>query len=255
MGETENQKVRDYRKDLLERAKSKYPDRNFDEKNGENGESAQTLEQAIWDMLDEDDNRLAENKSKNETLVNLFLSDPSSAEFINRWVETGDPRMALVEVFGDDLADLATEEGRGKFSDSLKSWRERRDATVKSNAEADANWDKSLEALEQWGNSKGMNVEQKTQVLMRLFKIVSDGIMNVYSPEDFDMVLKEMNYDKDVEAARSEGKVAGRNEKIEARKRSRAGSESMPPALSGGQGMSVPEEPRTKANSPWSGIK
>ena len=258
MPDTENQAVKDYRSELLSKAKERYPDRVFEGQRGENGESAvdtAALEQAIYDMLLEKDEKISESDSWNEKLTSLFLNDPSSAEFINRWLESGDPRTALVETFGDELSDLGTEEGRSKFADGLEEWRRRKSENDRLSAEADGNWQRSLEDLDAWGDEHGLGEEQKVSVITRLIKIAADGLMNRYAREDFDLVLKEMNYGPDIEAARHEGEVAGRNAKIEAAVRSRDKAAAMPPALSG-QSLDVPEvEPEKKPRSVFSGLR
>lgn len=243
---------------LLEMASSRYPDRRYRGQIGQDGQEGQDdLEQAILDMLSESDARQKETDSKNEQLVKLFKNDPSAGEFLTRWVQSGDPRVALVEVFGDDLAELGTEEGRGKFAESLKGWRDRRAENDRMNAESDANWQKSLEDLDAWGDSKGLDNDKKAEVALRLIAIAANGLQNIYRPEDFDMVLKDMNYDSDVAAARQEGEVAGRNAKMTETRRARAKAGDMPPTLSGQGGRSIeakPEEPE-KPKSVWAGVE
>lgn len=243
---------------LLEIASSRYPDRRYRGQIGQDGQEGQDdLEQAILDMLSESDARQKETDSRNEQLVKLFKSDPSSGEFLTRWIQTGDPRVALVEVFGDDLAELGTEEGRGKFAESLQGWRDRRAESDRMDEESQANWQKSLEDLDAWGDSKGLDNDKKAEVALRLISLVANGLMNIYRPEDFDMVLKDMNYDSAVAAARQEGEVAGRNAKMTETRRTRANAGDMPPTLSGQGVRSVektPPEPE-KERSVFSGIK
>ena len=213
------------------------------------------MEQAILDMMTESEARIAENDSKNAQLVNLFASDPVSAEFVSKWAETGDPRKALIETFGDDLEELSTEEGRSKFSEDLQGWRDRRAENDRMNEEADANWQQSLSELDAWGNEKGMDDDQKAAVILRLIKIASEGLMNKYGREDFEMVYKETNYDSAVASARSEGEIAGRNAKIAEARRERSAANTMPPSPSG-QGIRAREpRPAPTQRSVWSGIK
>ena len=212
------------------------------------------MEQAILDMMTESEARIAENDSKNAQLVNLFASDPVSAEFVSKWAETGDPRKALIETFGDDLEELSTEEGRSKFSEDLQGWRDRRAENDRMNEEADANWQQSLSDLDAWGNEKGMDDDQKAAVILRLIKIASEGLMNKYGREDFEMVYKETNYDSAVASARSEGEIAGRNAKIAETRRERSAANTMPPSPSG-QGIRAREPRPAPQRSVWSGIK
>lgn len=255
MAKEENSKKKSPHEQLLERASTKYPDRRFRGQIGQDGQEGQDdLEQAIMDMLSESDTQMAEDASKNAALVEMFRTSPECGEFLTEWVRSGNPAGALVKVFGDRLDNLSTEEGRAAFSEEYTSWRNKVDENNKKNSEAEANWQKSLEDLDQWGNDKGLNDEQKSQNIIRLMDIVNDGIMNIYKPEDFDMVLKETNFNTAVETARREGEVAGRNEKIAQNRRNRNAVSSMPPTLSG-QGLRGEEKKPSKPESVWAGIK
>lgn len=252
MPETEIQNVTNYRDELLSKVRSKYPDRSFD---GQDGQDGQALEQAIYEMLNDVEGQLNEVNTKNDEMLRLFIDSPEAAEFVNEWAKTGDPRSALISTFGDDLADLATEEGRGKFSESLSSWREKKAENEKLNAEADANWDQSLADLEQWGNEHGLDDSQKAQVMVRLVTVAANGMMNKYGPADFDMAVKEMNFDTAVADARHEGEVAGRNAKIKEQRRARHNNMMNPPSINGGQGMRVAEQRPAEPKSVWSGLE
>lgn len=241
------------RERLLERVASKFPDRNFAVNDDGTAQNAQELEEAIWEMLTEADKTIADNNSKNEQLVKLFADDPASADFITRWVELGDPRAALVETFGDELSELATEEGRSKFSENLKSWKEKAEKSSALDKEAEENWQNTLNALNEWGDEKGLSDEQKVQVILRLIKIVESGLVNRYEVDDFDMVLKEMNYSNDLENARKEGEVSGRNAKIKESRRNPI--QDLPPNGNTGQGMHVPEQKPNKEFDPWADLK
>ena len=248
MPETDNKAVTTPHDELLSRATQRFPDRRFGSQSGQDGQEGQEgqddLEQAILDMMTESEARIAENDSKNAQLVNLFASDPVSAEFVSKFIET----------FGDDLEELSTEEGRSKFSEDLQGWRDRRAENDRMNEEADANWQQSLSDLDAWGNEKGMDDDQKAAVILRLIKIASEGLMNKYGREDFEMVYKETNYDSAVASARSEGEIAGRNAKIAETRRERSAANTMPPSPSG-QGIRAREPRPAPQRSVWSGIK
>ena len=255
MANIDTQSVKSSREQLRDRMASMYPDRNFSGEMGENGESgADDLDQAILEKLDELSSNQDTYTAKNKALSDLFYGDPLSAEFVQKWIETGDPRTALVETFGDDLKDLASEEGRSQFPEALKSWRDRRAENDSLNAEAEANWSKSLEDLESWGNEKGLTNEQKVNVMIRLVGVAANGIVNKYEPADFEMAWKEMNYDTDMNNARQEGEVAGRNAKIDENRKRRQAAGMMPPTLNG-QGAHVEERKPVAPQSVWSQIK
>ena len=242
------------REALLSKAREWYPDRTFPDIGAEAGEGMSDLDDAIKEKLEDYASRQAKYDENNSRLSQLMMSDPSAAEFVQRWLETGDPRTALVETFGDDLG--MTEEGKANFKGQLEGWRERKQANDALNAEAESNWQASIAALDEWGDAKGLSMEQKRDVMMRLLSITFNGMENKYGAEDFDLALNAINHDTDVASARAEGEVAGRNAKIEAARRDRNAAVAMPPAPMGGQGGTTRERrPRPANESPWAGIK
>lgn len=250
----ENQTVKSANERLIEMMQARYPDRDYSGVSGVNGENGEDiLGQSILETLEDLTARNEESIAKNSAIHKLFYSDPLAADFIQRWMESGDPRAALVETFGDDLSDLGTEEGRGRFSQSLTSWRERKAENDRLTAESDANWSKTLEDLEAWGNAKGLDNDKKVAVILRLVSVAANGLMNKYEPADFDMAYKEMNYDADIQNARREGEVTGRNARIDENRRRRQDVESMPPTLNGMGAPAAPRRPKTE--SAWSEIK
>jgi hypothetical protein len=223
------------RENLLARARERFSDRTFDDLGVEQpSEGAADLDEAIDEMLTELINKQTTYDEKNARLTELLMSDPSAAEYLQRWVETKDPRTALVETFGDELG--MSEEAQAGFQGNLESWRERKAANDAIEAQAQANWDESLAALESWGDERGLSMENKRDIMLHLLGVTYNGQENKYGPEEFEMAWHAMNYDNDVAAARAEGQVAGRNERIEAARRDRSVAGAMPPAASGSQG-------------------
>ena len=242
------------RQKMLERARERFPDRTFADLDAtEPQEGVANLDDAINEILEDYSSRQATYDENDNKLKKLLVSDPSSAEFIQRWVETGDPRTALVETFGEELG--IAEEKAAEFKDQLEGWRARKAENDALNAEAEANWDASLAALEEWGNAKGLSLEQKRDVMVRLLAIVTGGIVNKYGVEDFELAYNAINHDTDVAAARTAGEIAGRNERIAATRRNRATAQAMPPAVVGGQGARTQERRPVQSDSPWANVK
>lgn len=256
MEQNENQPVKSRRELIAERMQAMYPDRDYVNGNGENGESGEdVLQQAVLDALQGYSDSENEYKAKNELMNNLFFGDPLAAEFVTRWSEDGDPRAALVETFGDDLESLGTEEGRSQFKNQLQNWRERKAENDRLNQEAQQNWDKTLEAAEQYRQEHNLTVKQMAEIVIRLVSITANGLVNKYGPEEFDMITRIQNYDNDINEARRAGEVAGRNAHIEENKRRRQSASALPPSL-GGQGMRVPEnKPEPEEKPFWDGIE
>ena len=239
------------RQKLLERARAKYPDRTFADL-GVEQEGAADLDDAIVEMLEDYSTRQATYDENDNKLRTLLGNDPDIAEVIQSWVETGDPRVAIVEKFGDELG--MSEEAKGKFTEQLKGWRERKAANDELNAQAEMNWQDSLRELNKWGNSKNLTIDQMRDVMLRLLAVTFNGMENKYGPDDFDMAFHSMNYDTDVAAARAAGEVAGRNAKIAAERRVRSEVAGMPPA-GGSQGGRAAETKPKKSESPWANVK
>lgn len=239
------------RQKMLDRAREKFPDRTFADLGAEPQEGVADLDDAIDEMMEELSSRQAEMDENNNKLVELLATDPSSAEFIHRWVETGDPRTALIETFGEDLG--IAEEKAAEFKEQLNSWRERKAANDALNAEAEANWEKSLADLIEWGNAKGLSQDQERDIMIRLLGITFNGMVNKYGVEDFEMALNAMNHDADVAAARAEGEVAGRNEKIAAARKGAAAVGVLPPA-GGGQGARTAERKPKGEGDIWDNL-
>lgn len=256
----ENQNVTSSRDRLFERAAARFPDRRYRGYAAQNADGAQEgtdeLEDSILEMLDEDSARLAESDEKNAKLYNLLYSDPDATEVIQRWAETGDPRTALIEVFGEDFVEASkSEEGLSKFKGQLDSWRERSAREKEIRDKVDENWEQSKAACVEWGEEKGLSLEQMRDVMLRLLAVTFNGQENIYTKDDFDMAWRALNYDTDVARARTEGEVAGRNAKIAATRRERSISASMPPSSPGGTGLNVAERKPEEERSIWSQIK
>ena len=240
------------RERMLSRARERFPDRTFADLGAEPQEGTADLDAAIDEMLEDFASKQATYDENNKRLSDLLMSDPSAAEFVQKWVETGDPRTALVETFGDELG--ISEEGRTAFASQLEGWRERKAANDALAAQAEENWQNSLAALEEWGNAKGLSLEQKRDVMLRLLAITFGGMENKYTVDDFDLALNAINHDTDVAAARAEGEVAGRNERIAAARRDRAAAAAMPPVAAGGQGGVTRERRPAKEGDIWDNL-
>lgn len=256
----ENQNVTSSRDRLFERAAARFPDRRYKGYAAQNADGAQEgtdeLEDSIIEMLDEDKASIDEMNAKNAKLYELLYSDPDATEVIQRWAETGDPRTALIEVFGDDFVEASkSEEGLAKFKDGLASWRERSAREKEIRDKAEANWEASKAACVEWGEEKGLTIEQMRDVFLRLLAVVFNGQENVYTKDDFEMAWNALNYAHDVEQARNEGIVAGRNAKIAAQRRERSLAGSMPPSAPGGTGLNVAERKPEQEKSIWSEIR
>lgn len=254
MPNADTQNVTTSRDRLMSLASERYPDRKWRGQIGQDGqEGTDELDDAIEEIITGYSTKQAAYDENNGKLRDLLLSDPDCAELMQKWIETGDVRVALVEKFGDELG--MSDEAKEKFKGNLETWRTNKAENDRLAQEGQANWDESLKALDSWGDEKGLSMEQKRDVMLRLLAITFNGMENKYGAEDFDLALKAINYDTDVDNARQEGLVEGKNAKIATVKRGKAAASNMPPTSSGGQGMRGKEPQPVKEKDIWEGIQ
>lgn len=249
----ENQGVVSSRDQLLDRMKTRFPDRNFDSTDSET--STDSLEQAIIDVLTENDSRindLTELENKTNALSELLNNSARASVFLNTLASTGDPSAAIYRAYGKEAHDAFVQGDASELIATIEADDAKRRAEDEAfEAEKAANLQASFDALDQWGNEKGLDEDQKVEVFMRFYNILSDALVGKYSPELFEMGWKADHYDGDVENARHEGEVAGRNANIQAQTRRRQANAAMPPMMAG-QGVRQEEpKPVAKEDNPW----
>ena len=258
MAKADKEQVKTPKERLLERVQGRFPDRRFVRPEGQDGQEGQLddLDEAINEMMDADASQIAENAEVNKKLATLLYNDPQAATFLNVWIETGDPRPALIEAFGDEMAQLATEEGRKNFMENWNNYRERVSASQKLREDEEKNWEDFLARLDSWGDEHGLSNEDKAAVAVRLIDIKQKGNVNMYDESDMETVWQGIRYTDDVAAARNEGLIAGRNERIEANRKTRGtASQQAMPSISGGRGGSMPAPQPPKKRSIWDEVE
>ena len=246
MKETNTEGVTTSRDRIRERLMKEYPDTDF------NAENASDVENdSIVSLLEKYDQELEGYRSNDKRIKDLFNQDPRSGRFLVNWAAGGgNPIQYLLDIFGPELAEaLESEEGRAKIVESTNKYLERKAENEKGEAQRMANYEQSVNDLSAFAEEKGLSEEQAIAVFEKVNQIAFDVIDGKYSREAYEMAYKAMNYDSDVDTARKEGEVAGRNAKIEERLGKVAKKPEMPPAL-GGQGGAAPEPAPKKGGDP-----
>ena len=204
----DNNTVKSKRDIAMERMRTKYPDRSFDDDEAFFGQ--------INDDYDDYDKRIAESQSREEAFSNMFTSNPKSARLMMVWKNGNDPVAALIRIYGkDDI--LAAIEDPERLADIEQANKDFADKVAK-NDEYDAQYEKnlpaSLQAIEAWAAENGVSDDDIDKAATALSKLCGDFILGIIAPESIEMMLKAQNYDADIEQAQMEGEVAGRNAKI-----------------------------------------
>ena len=132
-----------------------------------------------------------------------------------------DPWIAVVERLGiDGVTDLMNDpEKQAAYAEANKKYVERLAKEKTLDEEYRKNLSESMASLERLQQERGLSDETLDAAMDVVFRIANDAIVGKYSPETIDMALKVVSHDADVANARTEGRVAGRNAKIEERLR------------------------------------
>ena len=250
MKETETQEVKTPRMRLSERLGKEYPDVDFGADN-----ATDVADEKLAELLDKYDAELEGFRSNDERVKKLFDSDPRSGRFFVNWMASGgNPIQYLLDIFGPELTEaLESEEGRARIVESTNKYLERKAEHEKGEAQRMANYEQSINDLTAFAEEKGISEEQAVAVFEKVNQIAFDVIDGRYTREAYEMAYNAMNYSADVESARKEGEVAGRNAKIQERLAKVEKPAEMPPAV-GGQGAPAPEQTPKKRKNDMFGL-
>ena len=110
----------------------------------------------------------------------------------------------------------ALAEAQQKYVDKMARNKELED-------EYDKNIADSLDKLSAYQEKNGLSDEQVDKIFEFLWNLAQNSILGKYDEASFDIARKALDYDTDVQNARTEGEVAGRNAKINAKMASTKG--------------------------------
>lgn len=216
----ENQPEKSKRELVLERLKASYPDRVYDN------------DEALFGQIEEDyaanANEIGRYKEREDKMTEMLQRDPRSAQFIADMANGEDPWIAVIKRLGiDGVTELMNDPSKQEaYEAANKEYAARLVKEKELEAEYSNNLAESQRLREQMDTQYGEEVVDAA--LGVIDQICKDAIMGKVTPETFAMALKVVKHDADIENARSEGMVAGRNAKIEEGLRKRQGGDGMP---------------------------
>lgn len=191
----------------MERLKSRYPDRQFDDDEATFGQ--------ISDDYDDYDAKLSKYKDHEDKLAAMMGSDPRSAHFLMSWKDGADPVVELVRQFGTDIKDAVDDPARQEeIAAANKDFVERVAKEKELEETYQKNLEKSLQGLDELQKARGLSDEEVDKAMELLIGIVKDGVMGKFDTESIEMAMKALHHDDDVAAAGHEGEVRGKNTKI-----------------------------------------
>lgn len=232
------QKPRDL---FYERIRTNIPEGKYDEDEEEYYRNALTA----MDAYEKDSKTLKDLTAK---LNKRLGADPQEAEVMLDWLDGVDIRTAITRHMGAEA--LSTpEEGSEEYEAWSKAGEERRkeladmEAKVneyRTNAEASAADLDALATENGWSDEEKAGVEEYVKGILE--KVYSGRL----DKDFYNLIQHGRNYEADIEGAREQGRVDGRNEKIEVEKKHLAGS-GLPNAKSGGNASEeVDDDPRAR---------
>lgn len=205
-----------------ERMKSKYPDREFAD------------DEALFGQIGEDydnyDAEIGRYKEREDKMTELFAKDPNSAQFFADMARGDDPWVGMLERLGaDGITDIMNNpEKRAEYAAANKKYAERVAKSEELQREYDSNLAQSLGELERIQQERGLSDETIDAAYDMIMRISNDALVGKITPETVDLALKAVTHDAEVENARAEGEIAGRNAKIEEKLRKPKRGDGMP---------------------------
>lgn len=240
--QNESQAVAKKRDMFLNRMKSKYPDRNFDDEEvlfGQINDDYDGYDKTTADLSAENE----EYKKREKALGDMFVGDPRKAKFMTDMRDGVDPAISLLRLFGDDITDIINDPAKQEeVAAANKEYADRITEEKNYEQEYAKNLDASL-AYAQQLQDKGVPEEKVDAAFALLLKIAQDGLKGIFAPESFELAMKANGYDKDVQAAGEDGEVRGRNAKIDEKLRKSKRGDGLAP-LAGQNGAPASDMPK-----------
>ena len=235
----ENEVKKTNRELLNERLAARYPD--LDIANDE------AVSERIGADYDDMEGQLSGYRDRESKLTDMFSNNPRAALFITDMAKGADPMVAWIERLGrENIMELLDDpEKREAYAEANRKYVERVAEEARLAEEYDKNLAESLANLQQFQQERGLSDEQIDAAYDLVTKIGIDAINGKVSVESVDMALKALHHDMDVESAREEGEVAGRNQKIVEQRRRAKGGDGVR-TLGGANNMAGTSEPKRK---------
>lgn len=207
--QTSSTPAKSKRENFGERLKKKYPDRDYPDDEALFGQ--------INDDYDDYDNQLSQYKERESRLSDLLSKDPRSAQFIADMAKGNDPWLAVIERLGiDGVTDLMNDpEKQAAYAEANKKYVERLAKEKSLEDEYQKNFAESMDLLEQIQQEKQLGDDTIDAAMELVIRIANEAIVGKFTRDTIEMALNAVTHDADVNNARTEGTVAGRNEKIE----------------------------------------
>lgn len=211
----------------------------------------EALYEGIGSMLDNGEKSLSEMRGKLDEIAGVFRRNPQTASFYLDMAEGKGFYESLGRNFGPDLMAVINgdDEARAELERGLAEWQAAADEREKRNNTLKANRDQTMADYEAWLAEEGYTPEERAELEAEMLAV--GNAMDEGRFMDFVRALnRSRRYERDIENARSEGEIRGRNARIAEERTLPKESDGLPNM----QGTARPDVP-VKKNAESSGWK
>ena len=214
--------------------KKKYPEREFADED--------EFYAASMEGYDTEHEYRKSSESTNKEFFDKLQENPDVALFIGSILNK--------ESFGKALSYLSDvlpfEEGSDDFNAYNESVAQRKARIAEAEAAAEEyerNLQESAESLKQFAEENNMTPEEATDFVQTMTEMIQDKLFSGKIDKDFlGLFYKAQNYDKDLVVAKEAGAIQGRNEKIDAKKKSLTKGDGLPAIRSSASVLPMDED-------------
>lgn len=183
------------------------------------------------------------NMEANKVLMEIFASEPAVPEVLKDMVKGASFREALARHFSPD--ELTPAEG----DPDEEGWKKNAEARGKKlsdneawNKTKDENEEFSKKSIQEFAKETGLAEDQAQEFLGKVGEALDEVYSGKISKSFLSSMYKALNHETDVKAAETNGRIAGRNEKIDVKKESAPKGDGLPTISSGAPPESKPKK-------------
>ena len=229
---------------LYERIRTSRPNANYDEDEEEYARQA-------MGMLDELDRKSSDYDKMSEKLTSRFNQNPEEAEAWLAYLDGASLPAAIRRFMGDEA--LSMKEGDDGWEEYVQAGKDREAQHAKNREALDAymkNAKESDDAMTEFLKEDGFDEEGAQGFKDLVVSILNDVSAGKVSKDTLKLLKRAVDYDKDLSGALEQGRVDGRNEKIEAEKKRMKGS-GLPDVNAGGSASEEVEAKPKSSTAEW----
>lgn len=233
---------------LYERIRTSRPDAKYDEDEEEYSRQAMSI-------LDDLEGRAGQYDKMSEKMSARFNQNPEEAEAFLAYLNGASLPSAIRRYMGDEA--LVMKEGDEGWDEYQKAGKEREEQFASNRAALDQfmqNAQDSDVTMADFIAEAGLDEEGAQNFKDLVVSIANDMSAGKITKDTLMLLNRAMNYEKDVEGSREQGRVEGRNEKIEVEKKRMKGSGLPNTNASGNASEEVDVKPKSETANWLGGI-